>query len=62
MTQKIRLKEDLDAEPLCPHCEKPIQEISVRPIESALGVRYLYFCCDCRKVLGISHRKGFWMG
>jgi hypothetical protein len=27
-----------------------------------MGKRFLYFCGGCRKVLGISHRKGFWMG
>jgi len=29
--------------------------------ESTLGVRYIYFCTECRKVLGVSQRKGFWM-
>jgi hypothetical protein len=27
-----------------------------------MGKRFVYFCGTCRKVLGISHRKGFWMG
>ena len=27
-----------------------------------IGKRYVYFCSSCRSVLGISHRKGFWMG
>ncbi|MCL4785403.1 MAG: hypothetical protein KJ070_01215 [Verrucomicrobia bacterium] len=48
--------------PVCPHCGKEIHEIAARRVESALGVRFLYYCCDCRKVLGVSHRKGFWMG
>jgi hypothetical protein len=62
MNPKIRLREDISLAPLCPHCGKEIQEIAVRQIESMLGVRFLYFCCACRKVLGLSHRKGLWMG
>ena len=27
-----------------------------------LGKRYVYFCPNCKSVLGVSHRKGFWMG
>jgi uncharacterized protein with PIN domain len=57
----IKTGED-DRNPVCPHCEKEITRVSLKKIESTLGVRYLYFCNDCRKVLGISHRKGFWMG
>jgi hypothetical protein len=33
-----------------------------RFLRGFLGRRYLYFCPHCRKVLGVSHRKGFWMG
>jgi uncharacterized protein with PIN domain len=61
-TSRIRIREDFSAAPICPHCGKEIQEIAARRVESALGVRFLYYCCDCRKVLGVSHRKGFWMG
>ncbi len=57
----IKIIED-DRNPVCPHCENDITNVSVRRIESTLGVRYLYFCHHCRKVLGVSHRKGFWMG
>jgi uncharacterized protein with PIN domain len=48
--------------PICPHCEKEIISVAARKMQSTLGVRYLYFCNHCRKVLGVSHRKGFWMG
>ena len=48
--------------PICPHCETEIRKIHMTEIESHLGRRYLYYCPECRKVLGISHRKGFWMG
>ncbi len=61
-TTRIRIREDFPATPICPHCGQEIQEIAARRVESTLGVRFLYFCANCRKVLGISHRKGFWMG
>ena len=61
-TNWIRIREDYSAAPLCPHCGKEIQEIAARRVESTLGVRFLYYCTSCRKVLGVSHRKGFWMG
>ena len=59
---RIRIREDFPGAPLCPHCGKEIQELAVRRVESALGVRFVYYCTDCRKVLGVSHRTGFWMG
>lgn len=48
--------------PVCPHCEKEIHQIFAKKIESSLGVRFIYFCSKCKKTLGVSHRKGFWMG
>ena len=38
------------------------QPASRQPLNSLFGKRYIYFCPECRKVLGVSHRKGFWMG
>lgn len=51
-----------DVYPLCPHCGKELRRIWCRGLESFFGKRYIYFCPDCRKVLGVSHRKGFFMG
>ncbi len=48
--------------PICPHCSMETKKIFMREIKSRLGRRYLYYCSECLKVLGISHRKGFWMG
>jgi hypothetical protein len=31
-------------------------------LAGVMGKRFVYFCGTCRKVLGVSHRKGFWMG
>ncbi len=56
----VEEKEDVD--PICPHCKKKLLKIWYREVESLFGRRYVYFCPNCRKVLGVSHRKGFWMG
>ncbi len=61
-TMRVRIREDFPAAPVCPHCGKDIQELAARRVESLLGVRFIYYCTDCRKALGVSHRKGFWMG
>ena len=51
-----------DVQPVCPDCETELPKVWMRELESVLGKRYIYFCPGCRKVLGVSHRKGFWMG
>ena len=48
--------------PLCPHCDKPQNTIHYRALGGGFGRRFVYFCAGCKKVLGVSHRKGFWMG
>jgi hypothetical protein len=59
---KLETIERPDLYPVCPHCEREIQRIFTRELTSAFGKRYVYFCSECSKVLGVSHRKGFWMG
>ena len=58
----ITMQEKPDVVPLCPHCSEPVEELWFRELKGVLGRRYVYFCPRCRKVLGVSHRKGFWMG
>jgi hypothetical protein len=58
----IEVKQKNDITPLCPHCSEPIEEVWFRDLKGTFGRRYVYFCSRCRKVLGVSHRKGFWMG
>lgn len=58
----IQAKEKEDVEPLCGHCDEPVRELWFRELRGLFGRRYIYFCGRCRKVLGVSHRKGFWMG
>ncbi len=31
-------------------------------ISGVAGKRYVYFCSNCREVLGAPHRRGSWMG
>jgi uncharacterized protein with PIN domain len=58
----IGMQEVENVAPVCPHCEKAIRRLWCCKVQGTLGKRYVYFCPDCRKVLGVSHRKGFWMG
>jgi transposase-like protein len=58
----ISLERKEDVRPVCPHCEAELQKVWMRELGGIFGKRYVYFCSHCRKVLGISHRKGFWMG
>lgn len=58
----MQIRETKNATAVCPHCEKNISVINAQKIKSTFGVRFVYFCDNCRKVLGLSHRKGFFMG
>jgi hypothetical protein len=58
----INVIETESEKPVCPHCAKEINEIFAKRMPSTFGVRFIYFCRNCKKVLGVSHRKGFWMG
>jgi hypothetical protein len=58
----LELVEKRDAAPICPHCSEPLENLWFRELRGYLGRRYIYFCSRCRKVLGVSHRKGFFMG
>ncbi|MCA9664056.1 MAG: hypothetical protein KC503_00665 [Myxococcales bacterium] len=55
----IRVNSAPHIDPLCPHCEAPLQSVNERTLDGLLGVRYVYFCPSCRKVLGMSHRQGY---
>ena len=48
-----------DLRPVCPHCERELDRLAVRKIGSSfLSARCVYCCPHCRKVLGVTHRKG----
>ena len=59
----LTLEKGLEVEPLCPHCESKLSSVLYNTLHGGLfGKRSIYFCSACHKVLGVSHRKGFWMG
>jgi len=58
----INIDEREDITPICPHCNTRLEKMFYRELSSVFGRRYVYFCAYCEKVLGVSHRKGFWMG
>lgn len=58
----IAAEEKQTVNPICPHCKQELHKVWFQALEGLLGKRYIYFCSSCRSVLGISHRKGFWMG
>jgi hypothetical protein len=58
----IQLIEKREVTPICPHCQTGLAEVWYQELPAFLGKRYIYFCPNCYKVLGVSHRKGFWMG
>lgn len=57
-----RLESKDDVTPVCPHCSDELDTIWMQELHGFLGRRYIYLCPRCRKVLGVSHRKGFFMG
>jgi len=58
----IELTEKNDINPVCPHCKTEIRNLWYQELEGVFGKRYIYYCSNCRSSLGVSHRKGFWMG
>ena len=51
-----------DVDPICPHCSASVTKVLFQELRGMLGRRFIYYCGHCRKILGVSHRKGFWMG
>lgn len=58
----IPTEEREDMVPLCPQCKAELRTVYYRRLSSLFGKRYIYFCPSCRVTLGVSPRKGFWMG
>lgn len=66
--ENVTLEEDPALVPLCPYCNQAVTTIRTRHLPAAgrpllrFGTRYLYACPRCDRLLGVSHRRGFWMG
>lgn len=67
-TSSPTIVEDETITALCPHCDQRLSTIKTRQVRTTgsvtagFGKRYVYACPACHKLLGITHRKGFWMG
>ena len=67
-TGRVEVVDDPQLVPDCPYCGAALRAIRTRMLPASgtakarFGKRYAYACADCNRLLGISHRKGFWMG
>lgn len=67
-TRGVTAIERDDLRPLCPHCDERLSTMNATAVRSSgsgafgFGKRYAYACPKCNRLLGVSHRKGFWMG
>lgn len=59
---RIEVRDPGDLYPLCPHCDTEVRQVYQRQVKTQFGKSYIFYCSNCRKVLGVTHRKGFWMG
>lgn len=64
----VVIQQDPDLIPLCPYCERELSQIVATEPKGigkgtfGIGKRTAYACPSCRKLLGISHRKGVLAG
>ncbi|NLX07809.1 MAG: hypothetical protein GXY33_21935 [Phycisphaerae bacterium] len=55
----LLVEERDDFDPVCPHCGAELERLIARVLSSSMFSKRLVYCCPaCRKVLGVSHRKG----
>jgi hypothetical protein len=58
----IDINENNQESPICSHCKTEVKNLWFQELKGLLGKRYIYFCSNCKAVLGVSHRKGLLMG
>lgn len=54
MTKEI---EQIEISAYCPICNKAISHIWIAKLDSVIGTRYAYICCECKNLLKISKEK-----
>jgi hypothetical protein len=54
MTKDI---EQIEVSTICPICNKVISDIWIAKLDSVIGMRYAYICCECENLLKISKDK-----
>ncbi|MFW6189949.1 MAG: hypothetical protein ACOC7T_05900 [Planctomycetota bacterium] len=53
------VEESDDFRPVCPHCEERLDHLLARKLSASFLSRRLLYCCPhCRKIVGVTHRKG----
>ena len=60
----MTIKKEIEKEKVnavCPECLKEISYVWTCTIDSVIGTRYVFFCGECQKNLGISHEKEFYL-
>jgi uncharacterized protein with PIN domain len=58
----LKLEETEELWPVCPHCEATLECLLYRRIRQAITSRRVYFCPECRKVVGVTHDGNPWLG
>lgn len=48
--------QEVEYDPLCPHCSQEIKEVHVRKIKSWGGGEYVMICPNCKKVIGVGRK------
>ena len=48
----VKVREEKDFVPICPHCERRIEEVVVVKHGFA-NIHYVYACPHCKKILGV---------
>lgn len=54
MTKDI---EQIQVTTICPICKRNISEVWIAKLDSVIGLRYAYICCECENLLRISKEK-----
>lgn len=48
--------------PICPHCEREVQGLVSRQINSDAGRAFVWACPKCAKIVGVTQRSGYILG
>lgn len=57
----LLLEERDDLQPECPYCGITLDRLYYRRIRQMITGRRVYFCPQCRKVLGVTHDGNPWL-
>ena len=54
MTKDIK---QIQVSTICPICNRNISEVWIAKLDSVIGVRYAYICCECKNLLKLTKDK-----